>query len=326
MSGWRRRKPLALLPLVLGGFLFGQSLTLTGSFSVVERERLEDLLEQHWPVLQGGIASVAAPPPFHICRDLAEFSARTGAPSWQGGHYRHGRITLQRLAALEERGILEETVRHELVHHLVRERGGPDVPRWLAEGLATWLGRSDPPGPAAAGKPGTPAVEPAAGGKPGTGGTETDAGRKPGTTATKPDAAAKPGTPATGPVDGCKPGTPDPEPIHGRKPGTPPAVISPAAPASVNSPPPARGAITSSPETASGTPVMPRPGWQTELDRSLRSPRPDVQAAAYEEAARRAGILLRQYGWLTICRALQAWHRGDRQVLTAMFSEISPGM
>ena len=68
----------------------------------------------------------------------------SGRPWWTGGATSRGRIELMPLAALRERGLLERTLRHELVHALT-EDALAGRPRWVAEGLATRL--ADPGAP-----------------------------------------------------------------------------------------------------------------------------------------------------------------------------------
>ena len=60
-------------------------------------------------------------------------------PPWAAAATRHNRIELQPLALLKQRGILETTLRHELVHVVIEAVGGNQTPRWLAEGIALHL-------------------------------------------------------------------------------------------------------------------------------------------------------------------------------------------
>lgn len=68
-----------------------------------------------------------------------DFVGRTGLPAWTAAGSQAARIELQPLALLKRRGILETTVRHELVHKIVDSLGNGRAPRWLAEGLALYL-------------------------------------------------------------------------------------------------------------------------------------------------------------------------------------------
>jgi stage II sporulation protein D len=66
----------------------------------------------------------------------------TGQPGWIAAYTRGHTISLQPLAGLRKKGILESVLRHELTHLLVESRARPDTPLWFREGLALCL--SDP--------------------------------------------------------------------------------------------------------------------------------------------------------------------------------------
>ncbi|HEU4795823.1 MAG TPA: SpoIID/LytB domain-containing protein, partial [Pyrinomonadaceae bacterium] len=74
-----------------------------------------------------------------INKTTGDFVGRTGMPPWAAAATRHHRIELQPLALLKQRGILETTLRHELVHVVIEAVGGNQTPRWLAEGIALHL-------------------------------------------------------------------------------------------------------------------------------------------------------------------------------------------
>ncbi|HSS20656.1 MAG TPA: SpoIID/LytB domain-containing protein [Pyrinomonadaceae bacterium] len=72
----------------------------------------------------------------YINETTGDFVGRTGQPAWAAAATKGTRIELQPLATLKRRGILETTLRHELVHTLIDAVGRGRAARWLAEGLA----------------------------------------------------------------------------------------------------------------------------------------------------------------------------------------------
>jgi hypothetical protein len=82
------------------------------------------------------------------------YTRASGRPWWTAGATTNGRVEMMPLAALRERGILERTLRHELVHVLTAGELS-DRPRWVSEGLATRL--ADPGAPRSAGEAACPA-------------------------------------------------------------------------------------------------------------------------------------------------------------------------
>jgi hypothetical protein len=79
-----------------------------------------------------------------INETTGDFVGRTGQPAWAAAATKGTRIELQPLATLTRRGILETTLRHELVHTLVDVVGRGRAARWLAEGLALNLAGEGP--------------------------------------------------------------------------------------------------------------------------------------------------------------------------------------
>lgn len=78
-------------------------------------------------------------------RSANDFASLTGYPAHIAAVTLKGKIYTQRLAALQGKNLLPYTLRHE-AFHLAQP---PDLPRWLAEGLARIFSgeaQNDPPG------------------------------------------------------------------------------------------------------------------------------------------------------------------------------------
>jgi stage II sporulation protein D len=106
-----------------------------------EAERILSLLESSRNVLVHRLASAGVEFQFpdveiFINKTTGDFVGRTGMPPWAAAATHHNRIELQPLSLLKQRGILETTLRHELVHVVIEAVGGNQTPRWLAEGIA----------------------------------------------------------------------------------------------------------------------------------------------------------------------------------------------
>ena len=109
-----------------------------------EIDRVLELLEAQRSNLAGRLASAGIEtqiPDVEIVfnQTTGDFAGRTGVSSWAAAATRNRRIELQPLSLLKQRGILETTLRHELVHVVLDAIGGPQTPRWLAEGMAIYF-------------------------------------------------------------------------------------------------------------------------------------------------------------------------------------------
>jgi stage II sporulation protein D len=109
-----------------------------------EAERILSLLEANRNVLQRRLSTAGVEFQFPtveivINKSTGDFVGRTGMPPWAAAATHNNRIELQPLSLLKQRGILETTLRHELVHVVIDAVGGNRTPRWLAEGIALHL-------------------------------------------------------------------------------------------------------------------------------------------------------------------------------------------
>ncbi len=64
---------------------------------------------------------------------------QTGQPGWVAASTRGHVVRLQPLATLKNKGVLESTLRHELLHLLIEERARAGTPVWFREGLVLYL-------------------------------------------------------------------------------------------------------------------------------------------------------------------------------------------
>ena len=67
--------------------------------------------------------------------DVETFRNATGEPGWVAARTTGRRIQLQPAALLRDRGALDSTLRHELLHVFVEARAASGIPVWFREGL-----------------------------------------------------------------------------------------------------------------------------------------------------------------------------------------------
>jgi len=69
----------------------------------------------------------------------AEFINATGQPGWASASNDGESIAVQPLGLLARKGILETTLRHELIHLIVHRAAASGVPHWYEEGMVLYL-------------------------------------------------------------------------------------------------------------------------------------------------------------------------------------------
>src|SRR5271157_3521816 len=98
-----------------------------------------DTLEQ-WRKELGAHAEIL-PPRVRIesSASVGDFIRATGQPGWMAASSDGQSIALQPLELLARKRILDQTLRHELTHLVVRRLRAKGVPRWFEEGLVLYL-------------------------------------------------------------------------------------------------------------------------------------------------------------------------------------------
>lgn len=74
---------------------------------------------------------------FIECDNIYEFNRLTKKPYHVGAIYIDGMIITQPFSLLKQKGLLESTIEHELLHHLIEKNYS--MPKWLQEGLILYL-------------------------------------------------------------------------------------------------------------------------------------------------------------------------------------------
>jgi stage II sporulation protein D len=78
---------------------------------------------------------LATRPQLRVYPSAETFRDATGEPGWVAASTRGAVIRLQPATVLRQRGTLESTLRHELMHVLIESHANPGTPRWFREGL-----------------------------------------------------------------------------------------------------------------------------------------------------------------------------------------------
>ena len=86
-----------------------------------------------------------ARPKLKVYATVAEYRNASGEPGWVSASTRGRTIQLQPPEVLQAAGVLDSTLRHELLHILIDSYAAPAAPRWLREGLVLYLSQAGEP-------------------------------------------------------------------------------------------------------------------------------------------------------------------------------------
>jgi stage II sporulation protein D len=70
---------------------------------------------------------------------LDAYRNSTGQPGWIAAFTRGAVISLQPIASLKSRSLLDSTLRHEIAHRLIESHAHPGTPLWFREGLVLYM-------------------------------------------------------------------------------------------------------------------------------------------------------------------------------------------
>ena len=136
LSAWRKEQQL------VGRFSKSQGTHFTVLFDGPTDEflarRIVDHLESAYLHVGEALSAYPTQPITVVLYTRQQFQDITRTPAWSGAAY-DGRIHLPVLGALRQTEQLDRVLTHEFVHAVVANIGGPAVPVWLNEGLATVL-------------------------------------------------------------------------------------------------------------------------------------------------------------------------------------------
>jgi stage II sporulation protein D len=100
-----------------------------------------------------------ARPKLKVYGTVAEYRDATGEPGWVAASTRGRTIQMQPPEVLREAGVLDSTLRHELLHMLIDSHAAAGTPRWLREGLVLYLSQPGDPPPVQVSTAGNAALE-----------------------------------------------------------------------------------------------------------------------------------------------------------------------
>jgi tetratricopeptide (TPR) repeat protein len=136
LATWRKEQQ------VVGRFSRSQGTHFTvlfeGPADEILARRIVDHLELTYLHVGEALAAYPTQPITVVLYTTQQFQDITSGPAWVGAAY-DGRIHLPVRGALQQIEELDRVLTHEFVHALVAMIGGPTVPVWLNEGLASAL-------------------------------------------------------------------------------------------------------------------------------------------------------------------------------------------
>jgi tetratricopeptide (TPR) repeat protein len=136
LAAWRKEQQ------TVGRFSRSQSTHFTvlfeGPADEILARRIVDHLELAYVHVGESLAAYPTQPITVVLYTTQQFQDLTRAPAWVGAAY-DGRIHLPVRGALQQVEQLDRVLTHEFAHAVVAMVGGPTVPVWLNEGLATAL-------------------------------------------------------------------------------------------------------------------------------------------------------------------------------------------
>jgi tetratricopeptide (TPR) repeat protein len=136
LAAWRKEQQL------VGRFSRSQGTHFTvlfeGPADEILARRIVDHLESAYLHVGESLRAYPTQPITVVLYTTQQFQDITRMPAWSGASY-DGRIHVPVRGALQQTEQLDRVLTHEFVHAVVAMIGGPTVPVWMNEGLATTL-------------------------------------------------------------------------------------------------------------------------------------------------------------------------------------------